>query len=453
MAEIFEHVDDLPVTPQDGTACGIRIPSAHVEHLIYHAAENSWIGRAHWTMRTHQNEGFYAPGSPSGWKYPGQFAENPAWRTHATPQNFQIHLIHHAGELWAAGLRLQEHLSGMARAFTDVDGPAGMETGRPALSWYPLADGDPFLSPDSFNHGVRLIAPQTDDLVTFRQCSSGWQNFTEVDEEPDTDEHLYPEIYMAGPQTTWREFTARHRWVAGDVGGAGGAEDASSYPIDMLAYWYRAEHIPVDDGDPVAEWGDQSGRTFVLQQTDSSKRPVVMRDGVIRFVRFDGSNDFLTSRVQMGLYGGSGGQIQASQPYAIFAVMRQRASGAATQVWFARSVSSGAPLVFRNDNTDLVHVWLGGTDATYHGSDWPTPWMVWSMIAPGDGTVEVREGTTLVHSGAVGSNTWNGLTIGAAGDGTLPAAIDVAEFIFCFKLPSSGERNAVIDMLETRYGL
>ena len=64
---------------------------------------------------------------------------------------------------------------------------------------------------------------------------------------------------MLGPQANLRELSARHRWAAGTLGGAGSGEDAGWRPEDRLSGWYQAEQIYVADSDPVAEWGDWSG--------------------------------------------------------------------------------------------------------------------------------------------------------------------------------------------------
>jgi hypothetical protein len=451
MAEIFEHVDDLPVEPHDGTACGIRIPSAHVEHLIYHEAQNAWIGRQHWSMRVYQNEGFSVGGDLAFWRYPGDLNEIPETGVHRTPHQFQIHKILNGGELYAAGLRLQEHLTAQIKEYAGA--PTPDDATELALAWYPLADGDDFLSPLPFNHGVRLVGSDTQDGVNYRQVSTGWQNVPDFDTEPALDEHLYPEVYALGSAIHVRELTARHRWAAGDLGGAGDGEDSGYRPTDRMIGWYQAEQIYVADGQPVAEWPDFSGWGITLVQETSGKRPVVMSESGIRFVRFDGSNDSLhniTPRTQV-IGGGPG--YTAAVPLTIYMVMRQRAAGATQQVWLGTN-GGGATLIYRGDATDQVNYWSGGSDATYdRGSAWPSPWMVWSSELHADGSLTIWEGQTEVFDGSAGTTGFNGLVMGNNQAESLPAAIDVAEMLWTNFVPASGERAAVVAYLEDKYGL
>ena len=450
MAEIFEHVDDLPVTPQDGTACGIRIPSAHVEHLIYHAAQNAWIGRQHWSMRAYQNEGFAVGGDIAFWRYPGDLGEIPQTGVHRTPKQFQIHKVLHGGELYAAGLRLQEHLSAQIKEFGGF-GATGNPTDL-ALAWYPLADGDNFLSPDPFNHGVRIETFDSADGKNYRQVSTGWQNTPPFDTEPDIDDHLYPEVYALGAPIHVRELTARHRWVAGDVGGAGDGEDSLYRPLDRMIGWYQAEQIYVADGQPVAEWGDMSGWGITLIQPTSGKRPIVMSESGKRFVRFDGSNDSLHNIGRSQVLGG-GPNYAASPPITIYMVMRQRAAGATQQVWLGGN-GGGPTLIYRGNSTNQVNYWSGGSDAIYNrGSNWPSPWMVWSSELHTDGALTIWEGTTPVFTGTAGTSGLTGLVMGNNQAESLPAAIDVAEMLWTDILPGSGERASVVAYLEDKYGL
>ena len=451
MAEIFETVDDLPADPHDGTAAGIRIPSAHVEHLVYHAAQGAWVGRQHWTMRVYQNEGIAKFGDPEIWIYPGDQGEDPPTDVHRTPHQFQIHKLLDAGQLWDAGLRLQEHLTGQIKEDITTDGPAGAEVGQVALAWYPLATGDAFLTPASFNHGVRLTAQNSLDDLNWRHCSSGWQNTT-LDTEPDPDEHLYPEIYMLGPAFQLREFSARHRWAAGTLGGAGSGEDPVERPVDRMLGWYSAEQIYVPDSTAISEWGDMSGWGVTLIQPTSGKQPVVMSESGIRFVRFDGSNDLMYNRPMATLPGGNS-RLEPDPPITIYMVMRQRAAGGTQQVWLGTNLSSGATLIYRGDATDQVNYWSGGSDATYHGPDWPTPWRVWSSELHADGALTIWEGATEVFTGTAGTTGFKGLVIGNNGAETLPAAIDVAELLWTNQVPGTGERASVVGYLEGKYGL
>ena len=240
-------------TPQDGTACGIRIPSAHVEHLIYHAAQDAWIGRAALdrcaSTRTRASRSAATP--PSG-RYPGDLGELPATEVHRTPTA----VPDPPGPPRRRAVGRRAAAAGApapARCkSTRTTAPLATATrGDLALSWYPLADGDDFLSPAAFNHGVRRRDLSTGPRPQLTgTVSSGWQNSPTFDTEPAVDDHLYPEIYVARA----RDQCARvHR--PAPLGGRRrrrrrvGGGPMSGYPIDRMFGWYRAEQISVADDD------------------------------------------------------------------------------------------------------------------------------------------------------------------------------------------------------------
>ena len=443
MAEIFDDATELPTSAPHGKTVGIRIPDGMVEHMVWDEDEQVWIGRQHWTMRVMQSEGFTAYGAPSNWRYPAAFGESPPSRVHPTAQQFMIHKALSGGQFWAAGLRLQEHLSGEIKP-TALGGTT-TELPEVALAWYPLAHGDDFLSPASFNHGVRLFGDRDTSVYKFQ--SSGWQN-NELETEPAFNDHLYPEIYVRGPIFNMRGFNARHRWVAGDFDhGPENGERPSDYPGTEILQWYKALDIPVADGQPIAEWGDYSGRGGTLKQATSGKRPIVKADpSGFRYVEFDGTNDSLAVAASPSLP-------SVAHPITVFMVMRQRAGGPAQQVWFGLN-ASGAPLIYRGDSTDQVNVWAGGSDVIYHRSSaWPSPWMVWS-ITMNSPNASIWEGLTEVYDGGgLGSNGLNGLVVGSNQAETLPARLDLAEMIVSYRAWGDSERTALVNKLIAEYGI
>ena len=429
-------------TATDGTVQGLRIPSGQVLLMTYDATQGVWVGPSTLTMRTVQNEGITSGGAPGVWRYPGPASENPSTRTLAFPFGFHIHKVMYGGQLWAAGLRLQEHLSAEMMT-TDLSGTT-VELPQTALAWYPLATADPFLSPVSFNHGVRLTGTRDNSGISppWRWFSTGWQNQPALATPPASDEHLYPEIYQIGPGHNLRNFTAHHRWVYGNVGSTGSGEQASRYPIDSTVAWYVAEDIPVADGASVSEWGNYAGRVGTLVQATGSKQPVVNRQSGRRYVTFDGTDDILKAA----------DLVAWSQPWSIFLVMRQRNTGGTQQVWLGTG-GGGAPLIYRGDATNQVNVWTGGSDFIYNrGSAWPSPWMAWSVTATA-GAINVWENLTQVGAGTSGTGGFSGLCVGNNFGESLPAAIDVAEIICVFRTVDNTERTNIVNALNTKYSL
>ena len=382
-------------------------------------------------------------------KMPGSIlvaaAEMPPLRPNPTAFGFQIHKVINAGELWAAGLRLQEHLSAEMRTTDDTSGIVP----EIALAWYPLAEGDFFLSPVSFNHGVRVAADLQKGVL--KQWSSGWQNGPVLTTPPDITDHLYPEIYLYGCTVNFRRFSAMHRWVAGTVGPTGDFEQSPSYPAlsaNQVMQWNVADDITVADGAGVADWPDYSGRGRNLVQPTAAKRPIKMVDQLNghSIVRFDGVNDFL--RVISTPMDSLSETI--FQPLCLFAVMAQRAEGAATQVWFGNP--GAPPLIFRDNAAGKINVWASGSDITYDHGDWPMPFTIMSFALDGANS-NVWENKVSKVSGDPGGSGFGRLMVGNNLAESLVAAIDVAEIIVTSGVPNTTDRNALIDSLAAKYGI
>jgi hypothetical protein len=353
-----------------------------------------------------------------------------------TAYGFQIHKELHPGPFTDAGLRLQEHLSAqMRRSSVETS-----STPKISLQWYELENGDQFLSPevDDERFGVQLDG--TLENVVYRMCSTGWQLSPIPSPIPNTT--WYPEIYTFGPGTEFRNFTALHRWIGGDVGELGGNEQASKYPaLPTVVNWHRAAHIPVADLAAVPAWADYSGRGRSLRQLTGGKQPVVRRDSPtgFRYVRFDGSNDSLAGSFAL-----------LEQPLTVFMVMRATSGGGTQQVWLG-SNQAGPSLLYRGDATNQVNVWAGGTDLTYNrGGNWPSPWMIWSVVLDGSDTT-VWENLTPVGSGDPGSTGLAGLIMGNNVGETLPARLDVAELVISAAAVGDSARQDAINALNEIY--
>jgi hypothetical protein len=431
MGRIASSVSGLG-TASDGAEGIVRLDSSRQVRLRWNQSAGVWVSAPQWSMRQTSNVGLSTNGSSLAWKYPGASTEIP-FDPAEKGSGFYIHMLTDAGAYWAAGLRLQEFLTGR---ILDI-GP-GVTTPEFALNWYPLAPGDGFLSPTPTNQGVRLFGELAQPKARF--YTSGWQN-TVLATSPTAGQDLYPEIYQYGSIANLWNFTARRRWVSSDATAAGPPSFARP-PIANLINWHVADDIPVANGAAVGDWADYSGwgRNLVSSGT---KRPVLNKNTLNGHatVAFDGVNDIMQTPVAA-----------ANQPWSAFLVMRQRASGGTQQVWLGTNGAS-APLFYRGSATDQVNLWLGGTDLTYaRGSNWPSPWIVISIVCNGAST-NIWEGKTLKATGDAGSFGFTGLVIGNNFAETLPAAIDVAEIILAYKAADSTERNAVIDQLNTKYGL
>lgn len=437
---IAATVAGLGVPTVDGVMGAVKVGSGadlHHEVLIWNLAQGAWLGRPRYSMRQIDAPwGMVGSGNPSQWVYP-HLTEGAGGID--TGFGFQIHPVNYADALCAAGLRLQEHLSCMAKA--SPGGPSG----KLALNWYSMNPGSQFLSPPPTNFGVPLITESDTNGITFKFCNSGWQNTPAAIA---SGKSYYPELYQHDDSFAFKDFTARHRWTGGTIGALGGSDDTDHRPpvIGSLQNWHVADYVPRADGAPIPDWQDSSGYGRHLQQSNIAKQPLLVKNVLNghAVVRFDGIDDLLKTVSAAGA---------VSQPATIMIVLKQYAGGAAQQVWI-EGESSTTPLVYRADAADQVDYWLGaGSDAVYHrGSAWPSPFVCFSLVANG-GASNLWENKTPKVAANAGSTLGLGLTIGAAQDGTLPAQIDVAEILMYYRALSDAERNSVVDYLNAKYGL
>jgi hypothetical protein len=311
---------------------------------------------------------------------------------------------------------------------------------RLALNWYDFDEGDGFLSPGPTNLGVNLVGYPSVDVYKF--ATTGWQNSPV---SLPAKSAWYPELYGKDSIFVFRDLCARYRLAAGTVGGNGGTDDSAAPPpvVDKLFSWHVADHVAVAPDAAIPGWTDSSGWGRHLLQPTGAKQPLLKR-GVLNghaVVRFDGLNDTLQSLVA-----------STPQPYTIMVVLKQYGGGNAQQVW-VEGGGSNTPLLYRADAIDAIHAWAGGVEFAYHiPGGWPSAFHCISAIYNGAGS-DIWDNKTAAAAGDAGANALTGLTLGAGWDGTLPAQIDVAEVLVYWKALSNGERDAVVDYLNAKYGL
>lgn len=448
MANIVTSAASLGTPSADGAYAGLRLSNGHVEWLIWDLGAQIWRGRPHFTMRQIADYGQSTGGSPSAWKYPGSTREAPGYKySLSTAFGIQIHKVIEGGALYNSGLRLQENLSAFIRKTQDLsDPPVQM-----ALAWYPLAVGTDFLSPESFNHGVRLNDQGIDRSVS-HWVTSGWQRTPDFSILPAPADILYPELYLLGPTANFRNFTAKHRWVYGPGSVAIGTQPSSAYPVANLIGWFDAKSIPLVDGSSVDCWADQSGVGNNLIAPASGRRPIVMTQTGRRFVRFDGIDDKLV-RTDPG--GGTYGDIisSANAPLTVFLVMNQTTGGNATQMWLMTG-SQQAMMIYHGNSTNQINVWAGlGGDWIAQGSGWGS-WKVYSIKLTAAGVATVWENLTpLTMSGGGGTTGFGGFTLGNSFNDAFPASIDIAEVIVCWRDMDNTERTNVVNSLRAKHNI
>lgn len=431
MGRVASTVAGLGTPIIDGEMGVIEVASGHREVLFWHAAQKAWIGRPKVTMKQKDVFGMSVDGNPANWRYP--FATSGA-RGIDHDFGFQIHMERDAGLLWAAGLRLQQNLTGILKS-----GSATSTDYEVALNWYDLGPGDGFLSPAPDNFGVGLVAPPGS---LPRAATTGWVN-APIATAPT--ENWYPEIYSRGGEisNSFERFFAQHRWVGGTLSGGVSGETVDVPPIfNQLGTWLRAASIGRQHNEVVDTWPDYSGNGFHMKIRTGT--PLMKRDvpgDPLAYVYFDGIDDALqTVRYPGAVF---------APPGTLFIVLRQRAGGTSPQMWVDAST-----LLYRGSDTDQVNVWAGsGADVTYsRGANWPMPFSIISVTTDGT-TQSIWENNVPKASGNSGSRGFGDFTIGSNNTGAYPAAIDVAELLVYDKALNNTERTQVLDWLNATYGL
>lgn len=432
---IVESTDDLGTPDVDGTVAwlaGGSGPTNYQERLIWNLSKGVWVGKPKYSMRQIDVFGMNHEGDPALWLYP---FNTSGVGSVDTGFGFQIWPVRQLGALMEAGLSMQESINAVVKM-------TASGSGKLALNWYGLKTGDGFLSPVPDNFGVELDA--IEDVNQPRFVSTGWQ-VSPID-AIGGDENGYPELYCKGATLYFWRLAALHRFVFGDTSGSPDDDGMIDLPItNNLFSHHVANDVPLASGSSVAEWADYSGHNRTLLQSNASKRPVLVRNVLNgkAVVRFDGVDDFMQTVI-----GDTG-----AQPFTIFAVLKQFSGGPDTQVWISGG-SGSPPLVYRESATNQVDVWGGsGSDLTYNrGSNWPSPYMVVSVVANGSSS-SIWENRADVVDGTIGGGGWSGLTVGCRQDGTLPAHIDVAEIVGYSGAMNDTDRLAVVNYLMSRYGL
>lgn len=432
---IAATIAELGTPTDDGVVGTIDVdPTVQREHMVWDLVNQVWIGRSRYSLRSVDEWGYIQGGS--GWTYLS--SGEPLADVDQNAYGFQPHHVPRPDLAYAAGLKLQECLTAeVYRGTSTVDPPLL------ALNWYELNEGEEFLSPVPANIGVNLQALPVWADQHWHWHTSGWQN-SPVATPTKTKWYPLPYAHAQSPQSRFRRFTGRYRFVGGPgVGGLGGTDGSSKLPpvTDKLFSWHVADDITLANAAAISEWPDFSGWSRHLQQATSANQPTYRTNQLDghAVVRFDGVNDFLLSSLA-----------QTAQPYTIIVVLKQYSTGGTQQVWAADS-DGGAPLFYRDTGTDKVNLWTGGTDITYNrGTAWPSGFICMTAVANGASSA-IYEGKTQKVTGNPGASNMTGLVVGARSDGSLPAQIDVAEVIVYYKALSGTEINSVCDYIHAKY--
>lgn len=192
----------------------------------------------------------------------------------------------------------------------------------------------------------------------------------------------------------------------------------TSDPLHFIPF-YRRYQIHTGNGTPLgitplASFADLlSNSRGILTQEDETKRPIVLTQSNIPFLRFDGEDDCLTESFTL------------PQPHAVILAYRNRLPQApgVHDIIFDGSTLNNCLMTEDNRPWLALSAGIGGEVKVYqYGAD--GVFSIVTAIYDGDNTTIRINGQEIADHFNVGSNTRNGLTLGST-DTNRTAAIDV----------------------------
>lgn len=193
------------------------------------------------------------------------------------------------------------------------------------------------------------------------------------------------------------------------------------------------------DGDPVGYWQDKSGNGRNLAQTDGTKKPSlkVSVKNTLNVVRFDGVNDFLTATFSL------------SQP-AIYFVVSKRNSLPSGSIVDIDGISTGGRMIVYSKSTGQWSMYAGSAEVFAGTRD--TSWHLHTAIF-NDASSYRYVDNSQIATGNPGTNSVNGVNIGANNTGGENLTGDIAEILIYSGSISSSDRTKVSDYLNAKWSI
>lgn len=221
------------------------------------------------------------------------------------------------------------------------------------------------------------------------------------------------------------------------------------FPADVatLAYWVRADRGITLAGTQVAAWNDQgasgdAGR-HATQLTVNSQPLYVYTNSLYNgrpTIRFDGGDGLRTSAWS----------VEQVQPMTWFVVGHVSAGGAA--FFMDGIVSNKRHALFANGSAGAALSYFAGTQrSSAYSAGVPS---VMCMVVNGASSSLYANALTAVNGpGNLGVQGFTGLSIGSVWDNTNRLTGDIAEIVGVAGAMATTPRNAMMNLLATRYGI
>lgn len=213
---------------------------------------------------------------------------------------------------------------------------------------------------------------------------------------------------------------------------------AAPLNLTNLVAWYRAD-IGVSLATGVASWANlaPTGARPLTQGTTANQPLMVTGSNGLPSIRFDGVNDALKATFTL------------TQPETVFIVYKHITLHATQKYIFDGATVNGMTLQTNQGASSSMYsgVTLIANTQIASGS------YAYATITFNGVSSQMRANGIVVASGNAGTNTADGLTLGAAGNMSSWTNIEVAEVIITNSVASAGEIATVESYLQTRYNL
>lgn len=201
--------------------------------------------------------------------------------------------------------------------------------------------------------------------------------------------------------------------------------------------WFKADELALSNSDPVSSWPDDSGAGNDAVQASGTLQPIYLTNlqNSLPGVRFDGSNDYL----QSAAFGAS-----ETQPNTFHMVAAVKNTGADTYI--ADGNASGRHMVYFTQANSAMNAFAGGFLSGTAAAIGDTAAHQITVVFDGASSEVFVDGVSQ-GTGNVGSQTMDGVTLGATGDLGGFGQVDIFEI-----LVSPGSRDTTTeDYLQAKW--
>lgn len=212
---------------------------------------------------------------------------------------------------------------------------------------------------------------------------------------------------------------------------------------DSLKYWYAADDLGITktNGDTTYYWNNKAqsdARTHLYQSIDSRK-PVYRDSSGVRWLVFDGTDDYIQTSTSAPLY---------TQPGTIIAVWWTN-TAADNRIYYDGAGTAGRNAVYQ-EITQRLTMFAGANGfLTPQAAVDSVRWGIF-YFSGASSTGNVRG---FINSVSAGTQGQQGVTIGASRDGGSATNLRMYEYLYLHRALTAYETTKVIDYYKTKYSI